>query len=568
MTRPLLPAALAIALPAVVFLVLVWAANDGVTFASPTNDDFPGTTVESPPFTVDGTTADATYEAGEPHAGCGSGPSVWYTFVPETDVTLSVSAAGAGGFKPSLAVFVPAEFGGGGLVAFACTQERYSNYGEILPPLPLRFQAHAGDMLHLQVTTVQYYAGPQTGAFTLEIETITTVRNDDIDGAAVIPALPDERVADARDATMSVREPSPCVEGTTRNSLWYEYTATTDRVFIARARSEAFVYLAAYSGDPQELVAVGCAFHRKHALLGFHMTAGETYYIQAGEGHFYFDDSQTAGEIALSFEDYATSACPSFRIREAGATSQGRRLSLDIGTNSQSACFRINDDGGGELEELSGSLYFDVDDDRYTGEPFTLQSRCGTPGGLGVDMGLRFSSRTETVVVPVFPVGLGLAEEPPEYLPGAPPPAFAFVETSGRSVTVVVPLASIGGDQSFAVVVVPDAAPCIPGDAPGIYVKPPPRIPFGDTTCDFNVNGADAAEVLRYIGKVPLTNSGACAAVGEPLDEAFPASAAATIAGDVNCDRQIGVGDALLLLSRKAGLLTHPPGCPDIGDLP
>src|SRR3990170_218522 len=61
----------------------------------PPNDDFPGTTIASLPFTDTVDASGAADEPGEPFCSANEGLAVWYSFTPPADTTLLADAAGS-----------------------------------------------------------------------------------------------------------------------------------------------------------------------------------------------------------------------------------------------------------------------------------------------------------------------------------------------------------------------------------------------------------------------------------------------------------------------------------------
>src|SRR3972149_10853946 len=89
-TRALLRAA-----PAIILAVLAIALLPSTAAAAPPNDDFPGTTISSLPFTDTVDTAGATDEPGEPFCGANLGLAVWYSYTPATDGSLGAQLTGS-----------------------------------------------------------------------------------------------------------------------------------------------------------------------------------------------------------------------------------------------------------------------------------------------------------------------------------------------------------------------------------------------------------------------------------------------------------------------------------------
>jgi hypothetical protein len=90
---------------------------------------------------------------------------------------------------------------------------------------------------------------------------------------------------------------------------------------------------------------------------------------------------------------------------------------------------------------------------------------------------------------------------------------------------------------------------------------------FGDLNCDAHVNGADAMPLIAMQADVPQHIPPTCTALGAPLPGVYSASAD-LMAGDLDCNGEIRLDDALYLLHWLVDAGETAAGCPAPTDAP
>ena len=250
------------------------AALTSTALAAPPNDDFPGTTITTLPFTDTVDTAGATDEPGEPFCGANQGLAVWYSFTLASDMMLRVELAGSEstGF---IGVYT-----GDSLPALTCVAE-----GVYIPPpdeinQPAVFEATGGVTYHFQVGVGGY--PPQTGVLTFSVSEGVPPVNDDFPGTT-ISSLP---FADTVDTTFATSDGQVTVIGP---EIWYNYTPSEDvELWADTLGSDYNVVISlrdfegnAPSGADQEYW--DCEILDQG--LFYRARAGETLYFQVGGQH-------------------------------------------------------------------------------------------------------------------------------------------------------------------------------------------------------------------------------------------------------------------------------------------
>jgi hypothetical protein len=196
--------------------------------AQPANDDFPGTTITSLPFTDTVDTTGSTDQPGEPF-GANQALAVWYNYTPPEDTVLLADLVGS-----DFGVFVSVYSGSsldqlvhvdsGGLV---------TNPGGLVPSgdelsQPAVFHASKGETYYFQAGSSDY--PPQTGSLTFNLKEGAPPPNDDFPGTT-ITGLPFVDTVDTTFATDGDTPPqmSPSVIGP---SVWYNYTPPEARTLV------------------------------------------------------------------------------------------------------------------------------------------------------------------------------------------------------------------------------------------------------------------------------------------------------------------------------------------------
>ena len=100
--------------------------------------------------------------------------------------------------------------------------------------------------------------------------------------------------------------------------------------------------------------------------------------------------------------------------------------------------------------------------------------------------------------------------------------------------------------------------------------KPPCPHKNGDLDCDDDVDGRDALVALIHdAGATQISREPLCPELGSSLAQPASAAAAPDVFGDVNCDTDVGAGDAITILQHLAevSLVPAPPvGCVAVGE--
>ena len=250
--------------PAIVLAALAIALLPSTAAAAPPNDDFPGTTISSLPFTDTVDTAGATDEPGEQFCLPYEDLAVWYSYTPSANTVLVADVEGS-----EYPVFVSA-WTGTSLLDLTCGPE-----GDVRA---LVFQATAGVTYYFQVGSNSY--PPQTGSLTFNSQQGVAPPNDNFPGTT-ITGLP---FSDTVDTTFATIEPGEAaLFGAT---VWYSYTPSQDMALVADTLGSDFQTgisveteddLPYPGGSLGEFTECGLALR-----VVFEATAGQTYYFQVG----------------------------------------------------------------------------------------------------------------------------------------------------------------------------------------------------------------------------------------------------------------------------------------------
>ena len=279
----------------------------------PPNDDFAAATpigpIDSLPFSDSRSTTGATSEAGEPAPCEGGGKTVWYSFTPSADVSVTADTFGSD-YDTVLAAYTGPSLAALSLVA--CNdQGGDGNQSRIT------LDARAGTTLHFQVAGSQGDSGNLT--FTVA-ESPPPPVNDDFADAVVAPSLP---FADSRRTAGTTTEPDePAACGFVASSVWYSFTPGTDVTLTADTfGSDYDTILAVYAGDSlADLTAIACNDEyagTSQSRVSVVASAGTQLYFQAGS---LFGDT---GDLAFTLA--ASTGTPPANDRFAAALPVGTR---------------------------------------------------------------------------------------------------------------------------------------------------------------------------------------------------------------------------------------------------
>jgi hypothetical protein len=258
-------------------------------YSPPANDDFADAQTIGPglPAAVEGTTVDATDEAGEPsHGGAyDTGSSVWYRWTPAVSGPVKVSLCNPG---PAPEYPRPVEVYTGTQVG--SLTEVASNEQFIALDCAFRFEAIAGTTYYISVDGAE--------AFTLGLHASSGPANDDFANAQTLPAaLPSSTNGTNVDASKQTGEPLPgacaCPGSSTSNSVWYSWTPTasteTDVTTCATNNGHG-PSVGVYTGSQVNALSEVAA--SRECRIHFTPTPGATYRIEvtsSDEGPFVLD---------------------------------------------------------------------------------------------------------------------------------------------------------------------------------------------------------------------------------------------------------------------------------------
>lgn len=554
--------------------------------APPANDQFQDATmIGTLPFSSSVTTDNATTQAGEPHPFCSYDTltsTVWYKFAPASDALVVLDTAGSD-FQPVVQAYVNTKFG---LAPLACAAGQPPGVPLPTPditPAKIALQAQAGQTYYIQVSGSGF--GISFGHLSFHAAAGVPPANDNFANARAIGSLPYTDTVDVLTGSVEDGEPTPmqnCAYSPAGPTVWYRYTASVNGGLAVNTEGSNFSsFVVVYQGpslDQLTPLACGNPYNFGYTALGIQVTAGQTYYIQAGSfgtyigpllgavggkgGGFGFGGSQ----LVLNVEVLDIPSCPAARYTYTDPTGdtidrgfppglippvQQQDISaVHLSTSSQSVCVTVDLNnhidppdaatGAGFLLSIS----FDGDSNLATGYPSDLDYACTEPAQLGTDLGISTYS-TAGIIVPFY------SQLVPPPLPGTPVATgenYAILLLHDRSAQLIVPLAALGGDNTFDFALYvgsPNygASDCAPNGGHITCVRGECQLTqslLGDANCDGRVNAIDAALVLQL-------NAG--------LLQDLPCRAFA----DANQNGSIGPVDATLILQYSSGMLPALP---------
>jgi len=244
--------------------------------AQPANDDFPGTTIASVPFSDSVDTTDATTEPGEPFPSCGFniGKTVWYEFTPAADTALNVTTRGSG-FDTVLSVYTGPSLSA--LEPMDCNDDARDS----VRWSALEFDANGSTTYRFQV------AGYDGAGGDLVISFIVAPANDDFDNRIVVPDIPFTDETNTAAATTEPGEPVETNCAPIGATVWYEFTPATDVDLVATTAGSDFdTVVAVYTGSTlpglQEVQCSDDTDLAVQARVSFQAQAGTSYKFQVG----------------------------------------------------------------------------------------------------------------------------------------------------------------------------------------------------------------------------------------------------------------------------------------------
>jgi hypothetical protein len=565
------------------------------TFATPANDDFPGTAITAVPFQQTIDTTGASLQNDEPSPDClAFENTVWWSFASSETAIYVLDVKDIGGFVPGVVVWASSTFPGGGLAEQACAN--YSADEGNGPHTTVAFQGTANKTYYFQIGGVAFgLGGPPNGTADVLLTKTNPPVNDDIANAIHFDHLPAAVHLDVSGATTEVSEPIPgCLMQTEFHvkvigSAWYQLTPDRSGVVVVDTQNvlgvgavpviPGIAAVAAWTGSPGNLSLVACG-----SPAGFHVTAGETYYIEVAnlsiDGIGYVGNGP--GLVNLTIEALDVPDCTGAQqdffdpandvIQQFPFPSTGPPLADVIGlrvtTNRDWVCLTYQFahalvPGAVNYEDVVNlNIGIDADSNANTGSPINYQDPCGSPD-IGEEASI-FASNALSLATQIYnATDLGLSPT----LDG-----YAIQMSTTDSITVAVPTRIVGHDLAFNVFTEATDqrynVDCIPNSGV-MVVTAPTKSAFGDVDCDGQVNGLDVVLILRSV--IGLTQSPLlrCPSVGSTLPGSYPSSAASFTSGDANCDKTLTALDALLVALAAADVpAPGVPNCPSVGELP
>jgi hypothetical protein len=511
----------------------------------PANDDFlHAQEITALPFTSTLDTSASTAETNEPSCYYNGSPSsVWYRYAPTQD-TLVVADGSQSGYRTLIGVWSVGKFG---LQSVGCSYDGSTNAEETKVP----FVAQAGHTYYVQVSG--YSSSSSSGALRLAVDTGVSPPNDNFAGATSVASFPFTDTVDTFTATSEVSDPVPSCDfgGSLSRTIWYRYAPAADGYAEADLGSSTQFgsIVAVYEGTSlSALTEVACTY-APGGKAGFAARAGHTYYAVVGRVNFSrgrFGPSAGGGVqpvpttiVSVHIDTLLIPTCapPSVSFTDGtgdfigafGPPPPGQEppdiTTVTAGDDGQNTCIRVQlaapvaPPPGGGLLSNPPTLFFAFDTQELPGRVLTCPD---------------FRLADTYVYVPMpsnLIVNLNGNGPRPTVSTN---PAFALFD--GQSMTLIVPLSALGGDDRFRFTVGSsggagqDCAPDI-GDVVS-PVGPPP----GDANCDGVANSLDTALILQLFAH---------------LLPVLPCQ----YAGDVNHNGSTGPIDALLILQYDSGLL-------------
>ena len=256
----------------VMILAALVFALSGVqpAYAQPSNDNFANAIIISTlPFSDEVDNTGATTESNEPLNCFYSPVTVWYSFTPAANASITANMAGSSMADTILSVY---QAGGGGLGDLSLIN--CASYGGSAV-----FIVQAGTTYYLQ-------AGSMLGVGNLKVNVFETPPppNDDFADAKIISTLPFSDEVDNTGATTEINEPQDCSYNSPW-TVWYSFTSAANVLITANtagsnmADTRLSVYQAV-GGSLGDLSLITCGVFGSSVV--FNVQAGSTYYLQAG----------------------------------------------------------------------------------------------------------------------------------------------------------------------------------------------------------------------------------------------------------------------------------------------
>lgn len=252
----------------------------------PGNDDFDAAVIIGDlPFSTAISTVEATAAPDDP-TSCSNNGSVWFSFTPGRNMTISADTFGSN-YDTVLSAYTGPR-GALALVPNGCNDDSGSAQSMVV------FDATGGTTYHFAVSRCCGVGGSGGGTLSFSVKESVPPANDDFTQAVNIASLPFSQPADTAGATLEPGEPSGGC-GSISGSLWYSFTpADTGSLSVTTSVILGYPVLTVLTGSSLgNLTPVGC--HSYTGPTTFRAVAGQTYYLQLGA----FTGGSTLVELSI-----------------------------------------------------------------------------------------------------------------------------------------------------------------------------------------------------------------------------------------------------------------------------
>ena len=280
----------------------------------PANDDFANArALTGSSLTVDGTTAGASLETGEPdHAGYETAASVWYVWTAPQSGTLSLNACDEDELVAAVAAYSGSSVGS--------LNEWTSGYCR------LSFQVEGGTTYRFAVSSYSGWWGP----FTLRLGIHQPPANDDFANALALSGSRLEVTGSTVAATREVGEGYHAGDGGS-GSIWYSWSAPQDGdIRIETCGSDFDTVLAVYTGTSlswlTEIASNDDDDCGRGSAVAFEVEAAVTYRI-AVDGY----GAGNVGEVRLGLEFTPSGPVQTRQLEVSTSGTGSGRVSLQPG---------------------------------------------------------------------------------------------------------------------------------------------------------------------------------------------------------------------------------------------
>ncbi len=246
--------------------------------AAPGNDNFADATVIGAfPYNDSSNTSSATIEPGDPYTCGHQFKSIWYTYTPESDATLIISANTDYRYYVTLSIY---QSDNGYLSPITCFDQAQ---------VTTNVNTFAGITYYIEVNSwYQGGMGPYPdppadvdgGNVTLNIDLALPPENDNFANAKAIAAVPYSDSVDPTFATTEPGEPDPYYWNFHR-TIWYAFSPPVNSSYTISSSGGYYTIMAIYTGpDLYNLQTIATNYGYGETSIVMQLTAGTIYYIQ------------------------------------------------------------------------------------------------------------------------------------------------------------------------------------------------------------------------------------------------------------------------------------------------